>query len=154
MITVEESDESKLNLKKSSDQLNDSDETGKKPGSKTVSQQNIQNNTNDKPFVQLGPKGTGLKIGSAPLKLGLNLGGKPTTAPEKPALQLRLGLSPGLKLSGLQSSTVLANKQQKAEESKKMYEENLTNLLKRYHKDYLKQNQIAIHKMIISENVV
>jgi len=35
-----------------------------------------------------------------------------------------------------------------------MYEENLTNILKSYHKEYLKQNQIAIHKMIISENVV
>ena len=35
---------------------------------------------------------------------------------------LKLGLSPGLKLTGLQSNKLLANKQLKSEENQKMYE--------------------------------
>lgn len=75
-------------------------------------------------------------------------------ADQKPALQLKLGLSPGLKLTGLQSNKVLLNKQLKSEETQKMYEENLTNILKSYHKEYLKHNLIEMHKVIVSENVV
>jgi len=68
--------------------------------------------------------------------------------------QLKLGLSPSLKLTGLHSNQLLANKQLKSDETKKIYEEGLMNILKCFHKEYMKQNQIAIHKMIISENVV
>ena len=72
----------------------------------------------------------------------------------KASLQLKLGLAPTLRLSGLQGKKALLSKAQRGEESQKMYEEGLTNILKSYHKEYLKQNQIAIHKMIISEDVV
>lgn len=75
------------------------------------------------------------------ISLGLNkMGGVVGINSEaKSSLQLKLGLAPNLKLTGLSSNrTALLSKAQRGEESQKMYEEGLTSILKSYHKEYLK----------------